>query len=109
MIAIFSKSQEEENGEETSNTYYPIESAGIATGMLIYALHQAGLATLTHIPKPYAFLKRDFGSAAILSPLSTFNRWLPRGAYHGSQYFKKTIRGNIQVLLNSLWHALQVT
>ncbi|MBZ0089185.1 MAG: nitroreductase family protein [Thermoanaerobaculia bacterium] len=36
--------------------YYPIESVGIATGMLITALHQAGLATLTHTPSPMGFL-----------------------------------------------------
>jgi iodotyrosine deiodinase len=36
--------------------YYPIESVGIATGMLIAALHHAGLACLTHTPSPMAFL-----------------------------------------------------
>lgn len=36
--------------------YYPIESVGLATGMLITALHHAGLATLTHTPSPMGFL-----------------------------------------------------
>jgi iodotyrosine deiodinase len=36
--------------------YYPTESVGIAVGMLIAALHHAGLATLTHTPSPMAFL-----------------------------------------------------
>ncbi|WP_407351243.1 nitroreductase family protein [Luteimonas sp. R10] len=36
--------------------YYPHESVGIATGMLIAALHHAGLATLTHTPSPMGFL-----------------------------------------------------
>ena len=36
--------------------YYPMESVGLATGMLIAALHVAGLATLTHTPSPMAFL-----------------------------------------------------
>ena len=36
--------------------YYPHESTGIATGLLITALHHAGLATLTHTPSPMAFL-----------------------------------------------------
>ncbi|MEQ1513648.1 MAG: nitroreductase family protein [Lysobacteraceae bacterium] len=36
--------------------YYPHESVGIATGMLIAALHRAGLATLTHTPSPMGFL-----------------------------------------------------
>lgn len=36
--------------------YYVPESVGIATGFLITALHQAGLATLTHTPSPMGFL-----------------------------------------------------
>ena len=36
--------------------YYPVESTGIATGILITALHEAGLATLTHTPSPMKFL-----------------------------------------------------
>ena len=36
--------------------YYVPESVGIATGFLIAALHQAGLATLTHTPAPMNFL-----------------------------------------------------
>ena len=37
------------------------ESVGIATGFLINALHQAGLATLTHTPNPMKFLNRILG------------------------------------------------
>ena len=36
--------------------YYPVESTGIATGILITALHRAGLVCLTHTPSPMAFL-----------------------------------------------------
>lgn len=36
--------------------YYVPESVGIATGFLIAALHDAGLATLTHTPAPMNFL-----------------------------------------------------
>ena len=36
--------------------YYPLESVGIATGILIAGLHLAGLATLTHTPSPMGFL-----------------------------------------------------
>ncbi len=36
--------------------YYVPESVGIATGLLIAALHNAGLATLTHTPSPMGFL-----------------------------------------------------
>lgn len=41
--------------------YYPHESVGIATGMLVAALHQAGLATLTHTPSPMGFLNGILG------------------------------------------------
>src|SRR5919108_6138427 len=36
--------------------YYVLESVGIATGLLIAALHHAGLASLTHTPSPMGFL-----------------------------------------------------
>ena len=41
--------------------YYPHESVGIATGLLIAALHHAGLATLTHTPSPMGFLNELLG------------------------------------------------
>ena len=40
--------------------YYATESVGIATGILITALHNAGLATLTHTPSPMGFLNKIF-------------------------------------------------
>ena len=41
--------------------YYPTESTGIAAGMLITALHEAGLAMLTHTPSPMKFLNEILG------------------------------------------------
>ena len=38
--------------------YYVQESVGISVGMLLTALHVAGLATLTHTPSPMGFLQR---------------------------------------------------
>ena len=38
--------------------YYGLESVGIATGMLITAIHNAGLASLTHTPSPMGFLNK---------------------------------------------------
>ena len=56
LIGIFSESYAlNEYGEKEKN-YYVKESVGIATGMLITALHNAGLATLTHTPSPMGFL-----------------------------------------------------
>ncbi|USD39250.1 nitroreductase family protein [Ferrimonas sp. SCSIO 43195] len=61
LIAVFSKKRGglQDDGETTN--YYVHESVGIATGFLITALHQAGLATLTHTPKPMSFLSRVCG------------------------------------------------
>ena len=56
LIAVFSKKVSiDDNGVRHKN-YYTAESVGIATGILITALHQAGLATLTHTPSPMKFL-----------------------------------------------------
>ena len=44
--------------------YYARESVGIATGILITALHHAGLATLTHTPSPMGFLNEIMGRPA---------------------------------------------
>lgn len=56
LIAIFAESFElTDDGEKVKN-YYVTESVGIATGILITALHNAGLATLTHTPSPMGFL-----------------------------------------------------
>ena len=41
--------------------YYPVESTGLATGILITALHQAGLVCLTHTPSPMKFLNEILG------------------------------------------------
>ncbi|MEO5936287.1 MAG: nitroreductase family protein [Terriglobales bacterium] len=41
--------------------YYATESVGLACGLLIASLHQAGLATLTHTPSPMGFLREILG------------------------------------------------
>ena len=56
LIAIFGKSYNLlPDGRKVKN-YYVQESVSIATGILITALHHAGLATLTHTPSPMGFL-----------------------------------------------------
>jgi nitroreductase len=58
LIVIFLKKAFVDEDGQTRKTYYPVESVGIATGMLITALHLAGLATLTYTPSPMSFLSR---------------------------------------------------
>ena len=45
-------------GERTRKNYYVKESVGIAAGFLLAAIHNAGLAALTHTPSPMDFLQR---------------------------------------------------
>jgi nitroreductase len=56
LIAIFLKKVTIDDEGVKHKNYYTSESVGIATGMLITALHQAGLGTLTHTPSPMKFL-----------------------------------------------------
>lgn len=61
LIVIFAERyQELPDGRRVKN-YYVQESVGIATGILITALHHAGLATLTHTPSPMGFLNEILG------------------------------------------------
>jgi iodotyrosine deiodinase len=55
LIVVFKKVYDEQEGEKINN-YYVNESVGIACGMLITAIHNAGLVTLTHTPSPMNFL-----------------------------------------------------
>ena len=58
LIIVFKKAFEYgENGEKLNN-YYVNESVGLAAGMLITAIHDAGLVTLTHTPSPMNFLAK---------------------------------------------------
>lgn len=60
LIVVFRINSITEDGE-TEPTYYSQESVGIAVGMLLSALHNAGLATLTHTPSPMKFLQEILG------------------------------------------------
>ena len=61
LIAVFlQKFGTLEDGRKVKH-YYPAESTGLATGILITALHQAGLACLTHTPSPMKFLNEILG------------------------------------------------
>ena len=61
LIVVFKKVYDlDEEGGKLQN-YYVNESAGIACGFLITAIHQAGLVTLTHTPSPMKFLQTALG------------------------------------------------
>lgn len=60
LVAVFRQDWEPE-GDGQHKNYYVQESVGIAVGMLLAALHTAGLATLTHTPSPMGFLAEVLG------------------------------------------------
>ncbi len=64
LIAVFLRRfsfVQDGGGRKRLKNYYTSESVGIATGLLIAALHNAGVATLTHTPSPMRFLNRLLG------------------------------------------------
>ena len=61
LIAIFAQSYSLRPDGAHLKHYYVKELVGIATGILITALHQAGLACLTHTPSPMDFLNQILG------------------------------------------------
>ena len=61
LIAIFAQRQGRDRTGRPRRNYYVSESVGIATGLLVAALHHAGLAALTHTPSPMGFLNEILG------------------------------------------------
>lgn len=65
LIVVFKlmkdDASERAEGGEPGQVYYVNESVGIACGMLITAIHHAGLVTLTHTPSPMGFLSKVLG------------------------------------------------
>ena len=60
LVGVFMEKTAVSAQGERSKNYYPMESVGIACGLLISALHLSGLVTLTHTPSPMAFLSSAF-------------------------------------------------
>jgi len=61
LIVIFEKSHSLLPDGRRIKNYYAPQSTGLACGMLITAVHHAGLASLTHTPSPMGFLNRILG------------------------------------------------
>jgi nitroreductase len=79
LIAIFAQSYGVlPDGRKVKN-YYVQESVGIATGMLITAIHLAGLASLTHTPSPMGFLNEILQRPANEKPFLLLVTGYPAG------------------------------
>lgn len=58
IIVVMKKSYDFDSSGKKMNNYYVNESVGIASGILISAIHNAGLVTLTHTPSPMNFIAK---------------------------------------------------
>jgi iodotyrosine deiodinase len=83
LICIFVQRYGIDNKGKKVKHYYPVESVGIATGILISALHQLGLSSLTYTPAPMNFIsevlhrpknEKPFLILAVGYPSSIINR-----------------------------------
>lgn len=68
LIAIFAESYGVPADGRHVKHYYVSESVGIATGLLVAAVHTAGLVSLTHTPSPMGFLNQILGRPAHEKP-----------------------------------------
>jgi len=64
LIVVFKLVRDDRDERMSEQVYYANESVGIATGMLLCAIHHAGLVTLTHTPSPMKFLAELLGRPA---------------------------------------------
>lgn len=69
LIVVFGQRRGGIEPGDTRQNYYVTESVGIACGLLLTALHGAGLATLTHTPSPMGFLRDICGRPADDKPV----------------------------------------
>lgn len=99
LIAVFAQRRGGvESGMDKKN-YYINESVGIACGFLIAALHHAGLATLTHTPKPMNFLNEKLQRPANEKPflLIVAGRPAPEATVPNHALIKKPLKDILTV------------
>ncbi len=77
LIVVFAQRKDGIGEDGKTQNYYVNESVGIACGMLITTLHEAGLSTLTHTPSPMGFLREICGRPDHEKPLMIVVAGLP--------------------------------
>lgn len=98
LIVIFAQLHGvDDNGSKVKH-YYVNESVGIATGMLITALHHAGLASLTHTPAPMRFLNEILGRPPHEKPYLILVVGYPETDAQVPEISKKTFAQTCEVL-----------
>ncbi len=99
LIAVFRQPYgiDPESGEKLTH-YYVHESVGIASGILLTALHDAGLATLTHTPSPMGFLNELCGRPKSEKPIMLIVTGFPADGAEVPKITKKPL-GEIATFL----------
>jgi len=77
LIVVFGQRRGGIEPGDGKKNYYVTESVGIACGLMLAALHRAGLATLTHTPSPMGFLREICGRPSSETPLMIVVAGLP--------------------------------
>ena len=93
IIAVFAQRRGGPQPGDRKKNYYVSESVGIACGLLIASLHQAGLATLTHTPNPMGFLTEICGRPSDEKPVMLIVTGYPatRATYPACAAHKKPL------------------
>lgn len=96
LIVVFKQAYREIDGQRRKN-YYVNESVGIAAGMLIAALHNAGVATLTHTPSPMGFLNNILKRPRNETPILLMPVGYPKEGTRVPDLQRKTLDAIMQV------------
>ena len=91
LIGIFAQNYNLDEDGNKEKHYYVKESVGIATGILITALHESGLATLTHTPSPMGFLNEIMGRPSHEKPFLLLVVGYPEGDVKVPEIEKKSL------------------
>lgn len=99
IVVLFEQRYEARPDGERRKNYYVKESCGIAAGLFIAALHEMGLATLTHTPSPMAFLTKLLGRPENERPFVMFPIGYPLPGTLVPDIKRKPL-GDVMVLLS---------
>ena len=105
LIVIFAEQNGVDPDGKSIKNYYVNESVGIATGLLIAAIHHAGLACLTHTPAPMRFLNELLGRPRNEKPYLILVTGYPAAEAEVPEISKKTPRGAGRLRLSRLFAA----
>ena len=100
IVVLFEQRYELRADGEQRKNYYVKESVGIAAGIFIAALHNMGLATLTHTPSPMVFLRKLLGRPDNERPFVMFPVGYPLGGTKVPDLERKSLE-EIAVLVDA--------